>query len=415
MAMNVGAWRWFSPSTTGKTPAPRASFASAVVNNTLFIAGGWDGTSAFDDAFGLDLELFRWREMFVRKTGNATLDGRILFGHASIGETLYIHGGTKVTNLADRFSDVLALDTASGELRTVPTSGDGPGGLMRHTIAARENSLWVVGGLAEKFSSAVHRLDILDDGDGGTWHRVAAEGFVPWPRAYHCLAAIPAPSPYLLLSGGGDGDRDFHDVYALDVRTSYWHRFSNITGDVMVISSAACGLLPLQMASSDDAEGHIDENARSALVMHGGFGGVGNNKSTHGRMNIARVLQFGTSTTSWRWSELKVSGSPTTARMNHRLHVINATCIITFGGSGDGEHLSDVSVGTPNRRRRAESASMLVGDPGNGALDSDANTLDDSDALESDANAFDESEYQVIRTVRTADKSKRVRKAKRHA
>ena len=164
------------------------------------------------------------------------------------------------------------------------------------------------------------------------------------------------------------------------------------------------------MASSDDAEGHIDENARSALVMHGGFGGVGNNKSTHGRMNIARVLQFGTSTTSWRWSELKVSGSPTTARMNHRLHVINATCIITFGGSGDGEHLSDVSVGTPNRRRRAESASMLVGDPGNGALDSDANTLDDSDALESDANAFDESEYQVIRTVRTADKSKRVRK-----
>ena len=80
MAMNVGAWRWFSPSTTGKTPAPRASFASAVVNNTLFIAGGWDGTSAFGDAFGLDLELFRWREMFVRKQAMQPSMGAFFLG-----------------------------------------------------------------------------------------------------------------------------------------------------------------------------------------------------------------------------------------------------------------------------------------------------------------------------------------------
>lgn len=489
---NLGAWRWSSPSTSGKPPSPRAGYASAVFGGTLFVVGGWDGTKAFNDAFALDLETFRWRQLFLRGEGDddkPPLEGRILFGHAGIGKTIYIHGGAQVSNLATLHDDVLALDTASGSISRLATSGRAPGLLMRHSIAARGAALWVVGGFDGKsFSSDVHRLDFGEDGAEAVWHRVEAEGFTPWPRALGCLVALDSPSSHLILAGGGDGDRDFDDAvrsratraptatdpiataptataliphpphrqcllrmgvassdacphdayakvaaalrlrpqYALDVEARpapYWVRLTNITGEAWALSNAACALLPLQAAGGAAAGSSADSKPHGtgvALVMHGGFGGPVANMSAHERQHATRVLPLGSRGADrveqqWRWFELKTSGALPPPRMSHRIHVVNATCIVTFGGNSDGKHLADVSVGVPNRLARAPAAGAAMQESDSQAQASNAAPSTGAHAGTSTDVTMDVTPDAVLRTVPTGRRGAPGRRAQDYA
>jgi hypothetical protein len=213
------AWRWTPLRTSGLAPTPRAGYASAVVDGELYVAGGWDGHAAPGDAFALGLDTLRWRSLALRAREGATLEGRIFFASACVDGTFFVHGGVEATNLATTHSDVLALETSSGTLRPVRTTGEAPT-LQRHSIAARGAALWVVGGTSSgRWLNDVHRLDLSpwlasDGARPATWHAVAADGFVPWPRAHACLVALPPPRPYLLLTGGGDADADFDDACA---------------------------------------------------------------------------------------------------------------------------------------------------------------------------------------------------------
>ena len=368
MPTSLGAWRWstWSPTTLpGRAPSPRAGYASTIFDSTFYVVGGWNGKDAFHDAFALGVSeedsatYFRWRELSVRSEGDATLKGRILFAHAAIDSIIYIHGGTSVANLAEVHSDVLAFDTRSSSLRRLVTNGGGPGPLNRHAIAARAGELWVVGGnigagKGDAKTSDVYRLDV---GDGGgapaQWHKVATTGFAPWPRSHNCLLTMPEPSPYLLLVGGGDGGRDFDDLYTLDLSSRYWERVTNTSGEAWALSNSACALLPLG-GGSDEV----------ALLMHGGYGGLGTgNHSEHGRQHAVRVLPLArehagaaagaaAGASAWRWAELRASGTRPVARMSHNLHVINASCMLTFGGNADDGHKNDLSIGRPNRLGR---------------------------------------------------------------
>ena len=441
------AWRWSALRTKGLAPSPRAGYASAIIEGELYVAGGWDGTNAFGDAFALSLDSHRWRSLGLRPVQGARLDGRIFFGSAAIGEILFIHGGTEVTNLANAHSDVIALHTSTGVMRPVTTTGTAPV-LMRHAIAARGAELWVVGGsTGSRWVNDVHRLDLTAWIDSGmvrpaVWHALPVDGFVPYPRAHFCLVALPPPRPYLVLSGGGDGDADFDDAYALDVHSGYWARLSNLTTTSRppVLTQHACALVTLPARRVADAGGRALKRAgwrgesHTALMIHGGFGGDARNRSIHERMSASSVFQLGhalgtkSTSSAWSWSALRESGSPPEARMGHTMHAPNASCLMVFGGSASGRHLQDVVVGVPNRLGRAHAAeaeadereaeeeearrqaasrawwSAKEGDAGVDVELDDAEAAAVAAALEEDK---DEEGLVVVRTVRTADKLKR--------
>ena len=403
------------------------------------MVGGSSGSDAFDDAYALHMDALRWRRLQLRTRGGAALSRRIMFGHAALDGTLYLHGGADPTNLAALYSDLLALDLEDEMLVTVPTAGVGPpsSGLARHAMAATEGSLWVVGGWqGSAWLPDAFRLDLgpfLARGEPAVWRRIQGDGFTPWARAHSCLVAAPLPRPQLLLYGGGDADQDFDDAYALDTTTHYWERLSDVDGPRMALSQAACALIAMPAALRSREEGSVLQNAtmqtlapvpahlasskdgsgatRStsfSLAVHGGYGGAIGTPSRH---DALRLLHWGRDDgrVTRRWTVPHVSGSAPVARMGHCLHVLNSSSLVLFGGSADDRRLNDVLIGTPNRiwhRQRRGDPAAAAGTP-HGVIGTEAAPAHRSvhDAPDSLDHAIPDEEI-VVRTVRTADLQK---------
>ena len=147
------AWRWTRLPASGTGPSRRGGHAAAVVDGSLIIAGGWDGVTAFGDAFALDMVSARWRALYLR--GNGKLERRMMFAYtaAEDGKKLYVHGGADNRNLATVKSDLIVLDVRQSTLQTVQARG-GPM-LFRHAMAAARGykSTDYLTGNNNKFSS----------------------------------------------------------------------------------------------------------------------------------------------------------------------------------------------------------------------------------------------------------------------
>lgn len=331
---------------------PRAGFASAIIDGpTLIVAGGWDGQRAFSDAFACDLSAGQWRP--VSLTGDATLERRIMFGHASDGGLIYMHGGTDNEDMAAVKRDLIALDPMAGTLTTISdVHGDGPPGLARHAVAASSGSLWVFGGWdGRTFVADAYRMHL----DEARWERLAlsSSAAAPHARAHACFVA--AQWPFLLLYGGGDAQVDFGDVYALNAETFRWRRLTNASH---ALSLAACTLLPAG-STGTVSSGDLSSDT---LAVHGGFGAAAANPDEEGgRQDALRLLPLAPTRTRKKlhagaWMTPRAVRSPPAARMGHALHAINSTCLVVFGGSassvdGGTRHVNDIAIGVPNKKR----------------------------------------------------------------
>ena len=398
------AWRWTALQPAGTAPAPRAGFASAVIDGSLFVAGGWDGQTAFEDAFALDLASLRWRTLSLR--GEATFARRIMFGHAAAedGRHLYVHGGTDPQNLNTIRGDLFAFDVIRGTLKNIPLSGDGPPALSRHSVAAMQGSLWVFGGWDGRAKlDGAYRLRLTGSEtnedrrpSAARWERLLPSGFVPYPRSDACL--LPTPRlwwPNLLLFGGGDGDFDFGDLYVLHTETGYWQRLHNVSSDSPGLSQAGCALLGTPLGAS------------AVLAVHGGYGGPAERPKDSKRQDALRLLTLGSRQPQsvellplTPWASPRAVRAPALARMGHAVHAVNESCLLVFGGNGEREegfgarYLNDVALAVPNRLHARGAKDESPTDP----------PTDDDDLPHSE---------EVIRTVRIADRHKRRRRKKK--
>ena len=343
------AWRWSEAKTSGRVPEPRAGVASSVQDGSLVLLGGWDGKTAFNDAYTVGLSDFRWRMLKLR--GDGTMADRIMFGTAADEDgVIYVHGGCRPDNLNDMYHDVMAFDARTSKLRTIKTvgdwTGDGPGYIIRQSVAVVGGYLYVFGGWDnKKWLDATFRLDLDAENKGGAkgsgaarWERLATRGFIPYGRTHACLVPWPLPTPRLLLYGGGDVDTDFSATYSLDARSWYWERLYNVSNATVALSQMACGVLP--MAGSDEL----------ALAVHGGFGGVPEGQGERGdRQSALRLLRFGR--TEWRWTVPQAVHGSSQGRLGHVMQVVNASCLVVWGGSIGlgGKHRNDLLVAVPNR------------------------------------------------------------------
>jgi Galactose oxidase, central domain/Kelch motif len=93
-AYSFGTRRW-SPvlpaAHSGMPPSPRDRHVSVVHGNTLYIFGGFDGTSRTNDFYGFDFSSMTWREI-VPRTGRPPSERH---SHASVvhGNSMYVFGG----------------------------------------------------------------------------------------------------------------------------------------------------------------------------------------------------------------------------------------------------------------------------------------------------------------------------------
>ena len=314
----------------------------------------------------------------------------------------------------------------------------------RHTMLARGSELWLFGGQipasrGARFVSDVYRIDMSDWLSGEVppaWEGLATDGFVPHARGHACLVALPPPRPYLVAIGGGDGEADYADAYALNLHSNYWQRLTNLSETPVALTQTACTLVtfpPPRYATSS--------SATLGVITLGGFGGASTNRSEHSRLVDSFAVHLGPDTRAqaWRWASVRASGALPTVRMGHTLLAINGSAVITFGGSSVGRYLNDVVIGAPNRLHTHAHAAEAEADAqeqraledaggGDGEVGEDADVREasfeegyakrmyDHEQKEEGGGGVEEEEEDVVvvSTRRTADK-KKARRRKRKA
>lgn len=103
-------------------PSPRGSHSSTIINNQMFIFGGYGGSgyarSDFNDVIALDLETFDWHNIEYNGDAPAPRSGH---QGVSVRDKLYVIGGW---NSMQQFADVHIFDTILNEWSKPEVEGD---------------------------------------------------------------------------------------------------------------------------------------------------------------------------------------------------------------------------------------------------------------------------------------------------
>ncbi|WIA33891.1 hypothetical protein OEZ86_006990 [Tetradesmus obliquus] len=217
----TGAWEPVQY-TSAAVPQPRLVSQAVVINNKLWLIGGWDSSISGPDAFlgdvwTLDLETWAWQRQQL--AGNGVLQGISRHQAAAVGQHIYIH--------THRTTDhILRLDTSASPpvLEQLPVTGSTPSSRGLHSMVHVNGQLYVLFGAPQKgpMLDDVYRLDLASL----TWEDLTGQlsGPKPHPR---CSAGVAAVGDKVLVVGGAfygasGGLEMLQDAYVLDASSSSW-------------------------------------------------------------------------------------------------------------------------------------------------------------------------------------------------
>lgn len=259
---------WEFVNVDGEVPQSRSGHTCSLHKNRfLYVFGGFDGSSCFDDLYVLDLETRRWRQIEAggdRPSGRAShsavtdeLTGAMYifggsgshFGYtnkrdlsefcfetecwrllsnpmedtpsARYGQSmvayelgLYIWGGTHGTNYP---TDMYRFDLCSLQWEFVVTSGELPCGRYRHQAMVKDHLMYIVGGSGINRYGDVFTFNFLTN----AWQRLLCTGTDLSDGRYAHTAVLH--EGHIYLYGGNDGVRH-DDLQQLDLETCIWSR-----------------------------------------------------------------------------------------------------------------------------------------------------------------------------------------------
>ncbi|KAK9794608.1 hypothetical protein WJX73_007394 [Symbiochloris irregularis] len=200
---------------------PRVRLASqcVVVDNKLWVIGGWDpghkqdGGDILSDVWTLDLNTYAWTEI---KLQGESLEAISRFQAVAVGQKIFIHTHRSL-------QDILILDTATSPptLTKQPVTGSNtPSSRGLHSLTAIGNKLWLYGG-APKSGSMLGDLWALDLSTL-EWREIR-DGEKPHVR---CSQAAAAVGDELVMFGGayyrddGPGLAPLGDLWTFDTNDS---------------------------------------------------------------------------------------------------------------------------------------------------------------------------------------------------
>ncbi len=103
-----GAWTQLSPS--GPAPSARSGHTAVMIGSTMYVFGGWDGTTSLNDLYAYDTVGNTWTNLTSSVTGSAP-SVRNDHTAVAINGLMYVFGGTDGTNV---FNDLYVYDPSSG-------------------------------------------------------------------------------------------------------------------------------------------------------------------------------------------------------------------------------------------------------------------------------------------------------------
>jgi dynein heavy chain len=65
-ALDLRTWKWEEIATEGEKPEPRSGHQTCLVNDQLYVIGGWNSLKQFNDVFVCDLKTNTWRQLDIK-------------------------------------------------------------------------------------------------------------------------------------------------------------------------------------------------------------------------------------------------------------------------------------------------------------------------------------------------------------
>jgi len=222
--------KFFQVWISGEAPPARHRHTSTQVGNRIFIFGGVDGGSYYNDMWILDIEKLAYQSVFVRgdipqpRSGHTAslIGGKIyIFGGRVKMTSGYLSGGTwlQFTN------DMYTYDIASSEWMQVKTEGIAPPARALHTATVIGKSIYIFGGATkgcgdEEGEDMSAFCDLYEfDTEKLTWRECETNGFPPTP-CYGHTATLTATGNIFFF--GGHGHHVMNDVHMFDTKIQEW-------------------------------------------------------------------------------------------------------------------------------------------------------------------------------------------------
>ncbi|OQS02125.1 hypothetical protein THRCLA_05483 [Thraustotheca clavata] len=206
---NFETRRWNEmPNQSIVRPESRTDHIMVLHESHIYIFGGYNGSSRFNNMYRYELENKLWRKMNAQ---GQIPSGR--FGHSGAvhdaSKRLIIFGGW---DGRDTLDDLYQYEFTTNTWSIMRTTGRSPPHRYRHTAVIYGDSMFVFGGVDKAHSrfNDLQRLDLLTN----TWSEVQSSGYIPSSRTFH-RAVVVSNRMYLL--GGYDGTDRLHDLYSIHV------------------------------------------------------------------------------------------------------------------------------------------------------------------------------------------------------
>lgn len=186
-------------------PSVRTDHSCVVYEANLFIFGGFDGRSRFQDLHQYSIDNREWSE--IPPADNVPM-GR--FGHSAVvyHSEMFVFGGW---NGHDTLDDLYEFSMTTSQWYSVPGRGDVPPSRYRHSAVVYGCCMFIFGGVDKRQARFADLCEF--NFDSRSWARVKTFGDPPSARTFH-RAVMYGGSMYIL--GGFDGARR-NDMYRIPI------------------------------------------------------------------------------------------------------------------------------------------------------------------------------------------------------
>lgn len=304
--------QWSPVRCTGLPPRSRSLHAGAVVGDSLYIFGGYDGTTRVNDFHRFCFKSSRWTQMMSSGASPTARDRHTVLSHDG---WFYVFAGYDGIN---RVNDFWRFDCQGDCWGLVDVlSGQPPTPRHSHSGVENDGSIYVFAGYDGNYRNDIHQYDVSQR----RWSAVPAKGHAP--KARYRTSAV-AYKGQMLVVGGHDGAKHLND----------FHQFSFDTCEWTVVET--CGQVP----PPPPRDSHSATICGDTMYLFGGSTGSARNdlysfNLEQGQWLEARVrtLSSGAATSSAQ----ELSPCP---RFCHTCDVYGG-CMYVFGGYDGSQRLND--------------------------------------------------------------------------
>mmetsp|Transcript_85667 Transcript_85667/g.239358 ORF Transcript_85667/g.239358 Transcript_85667/m.239358 type:complete len:792 (+) Transcript_85667:172-2547(+) len=188
-----------------RRPSVRTDHSCVVYDTSLYIFGGFDGRSRFQDLHKYSIEDNEWEE--IPQSYNTPM-GR--FGHTAVTYQtgMFVFGGW---NGHDTLDDLYEFSVTTSQWFSVPGRGEVPVSRYRHSAVVHGCCMFVFGGVDKRQARFADLCEF--NFDSRTWSCMTTFGDPPTARTFH-RACMYGGAMYIL--GGFDGARR-NDMYKIQL------------------------------------------------------------------------------------------------------------------------------------------------------------------------------------------------------